>query len=98
MSSYGWLIGFPLFIVAPCVISAWIGSRLRRPIAAFVLAWVLTPFANLAVLIVFWSVLRAITPPENDGTGAIMLPFLGVLTGLASGLTASVMVSRRMKA
>jgi hypothetical protein len=91
----GWLIGFPLFIVAPGVFAAWLGSRLRRPGIAFVLAWIATPIATLVVTVLLWPVLRALTPPGNDGTGAIALPCVGVATGLVAGIAAAVVVHRR---
>ena len=88
------LIGISLFIVAPCVIAAWLGTRIRRPLIAFFLAWVLTPVISLAFTVVFWPVLRELTPPNNDGTGAIMLPFLGIVTGLVAGIVAAIIVGR----
>lgn len=91
----GFLIGFPLFIAGPCAIAAWIGTRLHSPVIAFVVTWVLTPFLAAAITILGIPILRAITPAENDGTIAIMLPFLGIVTGFFAGIVASIIVSRR---
>ncbi len=93
----GFLIGFPLFIVAPCAIAAWLGTRVRSPLIAFVLTWIATPFVSVAITIVFTPVLRAITPPNNDGTGAIMIPFFGIVTGAIAGIIAAVIVNRRRR-
>ena len=91
----GFLIGFPLFIVAPCAIAVWVGTRVRSPLIAFVLTWIATPFASFVITIVFTPVLRAIPPAGNDGTGAIMLPFFGIVTGLIAGIVAAWIVRRR---
>jgi hypothetical protein len=91
----GFLIGFPLFIVAPCVIAAWIGTRVRSPLIAFVVTWVLTPLVSFVLTIVGTPILRAITPANNDGTGAIMIPFFGIATGAIAGIVAAVIVRRR---
>jgi len=94
-AAMAFLIGFPVFIVAPCAVAAWIGTRLRSPIVAFFVTWALTPFASLVITVLGTPILPAITPPNNDGTGAIMLPFLGIVTGLIAGIVAGVIVSRR---
>lgn len=91
----GFLIGFPLFIVAPCAIAAWLGTRVRSPLIALLLTWVMTPLVSVVITVVFTPVLRAITPAGNDGTGAIMLPFFGIVTGLIAGIVAAVVVRRR---
>jgi len=76
----GFLIGFPLFIVAPCAIAVWLGTRVGSPLIAFVLTWIATPLVGFVITIVFTPVLLAITPAGNDGTGAIMLPCFGIAT------------------
>lgn len=91
----GFIIGFPLFIVTPCVIAGWIGTRVRTPIVALVVTWLLTPLVSYVVTVLGTPILRAITPVGNDGTGAIMLPFFGVVTGLIAGLVAAGIVRRR---
>lgn len=91
----GFLIGFPLFIGAPAAISAWIGTRVRSPVIAFVVTWVLTPLVSFVITIAGAPILRAITPANNDGTGAIMIPYFGIVTGLIAGIVASVIVKRR---
>lgn len=91
----GFLIGFPLFIVSPCVIAVWLGTRVRLPVVAFALAWVMTPIASWIITIVLWPILRALIPPNNDGTGAIMIPIFGIATGLIAGIVAAVIVRRR---
>ena len=91
----GFLIGFPLFIVAPCVIAGWLGTRVRSPLIAFVLTWIATPFVSFVITVVFTPVLRAITPAGNDGTGAIMIPFFGIVTGVIAGIVAAMIVKRR---
>jgi biotin transporter BioY len=91
----GFLIGFPLFIVAPCVIAAWVGTRVRSPVIALVVTWLLTPLGSLVITVLGTPILRAITPANNDGTFAIMLPFFGIVTGLIAGIVASVIVKRR---
>lgn len=91
----GFLIGFPLFIVAPCVVAAWIGTRVRWPVVALVVTWLLTPLVSFFVTVLGTPILRAISPAGNDGTAAIMLPFLGVFTGLVAGLVTSGVVRRR---
>ena len=91
----GFLIGFPLFIVAPCVVAAWIGTRVRWPVVALVMTWLLTPLMSFFVTVLGTPILRAFSPAGNDGTAAIMLPFLGVFTGLVAGIVASRVVRRR---
>ena len=91
----GFLIGFPLFIVAPCVIAGWLGTRVRTPLIAFMLTWIATPFVSFVITVVFTPVLRAITPTGNDGTGAIMIPSFGIVTGLIAGFVAAMIVKRR---
>lgn len=89
------VIGFPLFIVAPCVIAAWLGTRVRSPLIAFVLTGIATPLVSFVLTVVFKPVLRAITPAGNDGTGAIMIPFFGIVTGAIAGIVAAMIVKRR---
>lgn len=91
----GLLIGFLLFIVAPCVISAWVGTRVRSPFIAFALTWVLTPLVSYVITVLGTPVLRAIAPAGNDGTGAIMIPFFGIVTGAIAGIVAAMIVKRR---
>lgn len=91
----GFLVGFPLFIVAPCAIAAWLGSRVRSPFMAFLLTWLATPLVSLVLTVVLAPVLRTLTPANNDGTGAIMIPFVGIVTGLIAGILAAVIVRRR---
>ncbi len=91
----GFLVGFPLFIVAPCVIAAWLGSRVDSRLIAFVLTWILTPFVSFVLTVALAPVLRALTPANNDGTGAIMIPYFGIVTGLIAGIVASMIVKRR---
>lgn len=95
MESFGFLIGFPVFIVAPCVIAGWLGALTGRPVPAFLLTWILTPLISMGETVVLWPLLRALTPPNNDGIGAIMIPFFGVATGLFAGIIAAVVVGRR---
>lgn len=91
----GFLIGFPLFIVAPCAIAAWLGTRVRSPVVAFLVTWVLTPLVSYVITVLGTPVLRAITPAGNDGTGAIMIPFFGIATGVIAGIVAAWFVKRR---
>ncbi len=91
----GFLIGFPLFIVAPCAIAVWLGLRVRSPFIAFVLTWIATPFVSFVLTIVLTPVLRALTPATNDGTGAIMIPYFGIVTGVIAGIIAAMIVRRR---
>lgn len=91
----GFLIGFPLFIVAPCAIAAWVGMRVRSPVIAFVVTWVLTPLVSFVITIVGSPILRAITPANNDGTGAITIPYFGIVTGAIAGIVAAGVVRRR---
>src|SRR5688572_28381521 len=91
----GFLIGFPLFIVAPCAIAAWIGTRVRSPVIAFVVTWVLTPLVSYVLTIAGTPILRAISPANNDGTGAIMIPYFGIVTCAIAGIVAAVIVKRR---
>jgi hypothetical protein len=91
----GFLIGFPLFIVAPCAIAVWLGTRVRSPLIAFVLTWIATPFVSAVITVVFTPVLRAIAPAGQDRTGAIMLPLFGIVTGLIAGIVSAWMVQRR---
>ena len=81
--------------MAPCVIAAWLGTRVRSPLIAFVLTWIATPLVSFVITTVFTLVLRAITPAGNDGTGAIILPFFGIVTGVIAGIIAAVIVQRR---
>lgn len=91
----GFLVGFPLFIVAPCAIAAWLGSRVRSPLIAFVLTWIATPFVSLVLTVALAPVLRGLIPANNDGTGAIMIPYFGIVTGVIAGTVAAVIVKRR---
>lgn len=91
----GFLIGFPLFIVAPCAIAAWLGTRVRSPLVAFVVTWIATPLVSFVITVVFTPVLRAITPANNDGTGAIMIPYFGIATGAIAGIVAAMIVKWR---
>ena len=85
-----------LFLIAgPCVLAGWIGARVRWPAFAFVIAWVLTPIISYVATQILIPVLRAVIPPDNDGTGVIMIPYFGIVTGLVAGIVAAVMVSRR---
>lgn len=95
MGNVGSLVVLSLFIVAPCAIAAWVGTRVRRSLIAFVLAWILTPIVSVIVTLVLWPVLRAMIPSNNDGTGAIMIPFFGIVTGLVAGIVAAMIVGRR---
>ncbi len=89
------VIGFPLFIVAPCAIAAWLGTRVRSPLIAFVVTWVMTPLVSYGITVLGTPVLRAITPANNDGTGAIMIPYFGIVTGLIAGIVVAWIVKRR---
>ena len=91
----GFLIGFPLFIIAPCAIAAWLGTRVRSPLVAFVLTWIATPFVSFLLTVVLAPVLRELTPANNDGTGAIMIPYFGIVTGVIAGIVAALIVQRR---
>ena len=91
----GFLIGFPLFIVAPCAIAAWLGTRVNSPVVAFVLKWIATPLVSLIFTVVLAPVLRELTPANNDGTGAIMIPYFGIATGVIAGIVAAIIVKRR---
>lgn len=84
-------IGVPIFIIRPWVTPAWIGSRIRWPLFAFVV----TP----AITVLGIPILRAIMSLGNDGSGVIMLPlpFVGVLTGLVAAIVAADVVKRRMR-
>lgn len=95
MNYLGFAIGFPVFILLPGLVASWLGARVRWPWLAFVLAWLLTPFAMLLFVLALAPLLRALTPPGNDGTGAIMLPFVGIATGLVAGGVAAFAVARR---
>lgn len=91
----GFLIGFPLFIVAPCAIGAWLGTRVRSPAIAFLLTWITTPIVSFVITVVLAPVLRALSPANNDGTGAIVIPFFGIVTGAIAGAVAAMLVRRR---
>lgn len=77
----------------PCVIAAWIASRVRWPVIAFLLAWVLTPILNVLGVLVY----APFAPAGNDGTWAIVLPLYGIGTGLIAGIIAAAIVVRRRK-
>lgn len=81
----------------PCVLAAWVGSRLRAGFPAFFLAWFLTPLFTGVMLVLVWPFMVMAMDPNSDGTGAIILPFLGIFTGLGSGIAAAVMVARNQK-
>jgi hypothetical protein len=91
----GFLIGFPLFIVAPCAIAAWLGTRVTSPVVAFVLTWIATPLVSLVLTVVLAPVLRELTTANNDGTGAIMIPYFGIATGVIAGIVAAIIVKQR---
>lgn len=85
------IIGAVILFGGTCSIAVWIATRVRWPVVAFFLAWVLTPLVcGLAVL-----VLSPFASAGNDGTWAIMLPIYGVGTGLVSAAVAAVIVNRR---
>ena len=85
-----------LFLIAgPCVLAVWSGTRVRWPALAFFIAWVLTPIVSYVATQALIPVLRAVTPPNNDGTAVIMIPIFGIVTGLVAGIVAAVIVSRR---
>lgn len=79
----------------PFVLSAWLGSRLRSAVAAFFVAWLATPFLTWLMVVLMWPFIRMASDPNSDGTGVIVLPLVGVLTGIISGIAASVQVGRR---
>ncbi|MDZ4688284.1 MAG: hypothetical protein SH850_24690 [Planctomycetaceae bacterium] len=89
------LMLFAMIIVAPVAIAAWVGSRVRSPLVAFVIAWMLTPVLTGLNVVLMIPAIRLASPPNNDGTGVIMLPFLGLVTGLFAGIAAAVLSSRR---
>ena len=92
----GFLIGFPIFILGPCLLAAWIGTRLPSPLLAWLVTWILTPICSVVITILGTPLLRLLSDPNNDGTAAIMLPFLGVVTGMFAGIVAAVLVRRRL--
>ena len=75
--------------------AAWLGTRVRAPILAFLLTWIATPLVSLVLTVVLAPVLRELTPANNDGTGAILLPFIGIGTGAIAGIVAAIIVKRR---
>ena len=91
MAILGAILGIIVLLGGPCAIAAWIASRVRWPLIAFLLAWVLTPLVNVLGVLVY----APFAPAGNDGTWAIMLPLYGVGTGLISGTVAAVVVVRR---
>ncbi|MFN0199272.1 MAG: hypothetical protein ACKVT0_21180 [Planctomycetaceae bacterium] len=86
-----------LLLVGPCAIGVWIGTRVRWPAIAFFLAWLITPAISYVAVKAMIPVLRAVTPPDNDGTWVIMVPFFGIVTGLGGGIAAAMIVFRRHK-
>lgn len=91
----GFLIGFPLLILGPCLLAMFVGTRINSRLAAFLITWILTPLLTLQFMYVFTPVLRAIIPPGYDGPGVLMLPFLGIMPGLVAGVLAQWFVNRR---
>jgi len=89
------LIGIPLLIVAPVVLAAWLGSRLRWAVAAFLLAWLATPLITILFTIIFSPLMSAMSPPGNDGSWVIMIPIYSVGSGLIAGIAAAIVVGRR---
>lgn len=70
----GFLIGFPLFIVAPCAIAAWLGTRVRSPVIAFFVAWVMTPHVTYVITVLGTPVLRAISSAGSAEVPRVWLP------------------------
>jgi ABC-type transport system involved in cytochrome c biogenesis permease component len=91
------LVGIMLLIVAPCAIAAWLGSRVRLPIAAFLLTWLATPFLTVLFVIVFTPLMAALMDVNNDGTWAIMIPIYSVGIGFIVGIVAAIVVRRRQQ-
>lgn len=85
------ILGVILVVGGPCAVAVWIATHVRWPVAAFFLAWALTPLVMVAAVLV----LAPFTPAGNDGTWAIVLPIYGIGTGLISAIVAGVIVGQR---
>jgi predicted MFS family arabinose efflux permease len=82
---FGIAIGFGVFV----------GSRARRPLAAFFLAWFTTPVAGCVT-----SFLIAICSPVPNSVGWLLLlemPIIGIGLGLIAGVAATLITRRREK-
>jgi hypothetical protein len=79
---------------APCMVAAMWGARFRTGVGAFFLAWMLTPILTGLMVMLAWPFIAMAADPNSDGSGAIILPFLGIVTGLGSGIAAVVLQAR----
>lgn len=91
------LIGLLLFILPPCMVSAWVGTRTQLPIAAFLTSWILTPSLTGIVVLLGTPILREIIPYEGAGTVVLILLLWGSISGLIAGAVAALIVGRRNK-
>jgi len=89
------MLGLLVLFGVPCAFAVWLGTRIRWPLLAFLLAWVTTPLASYGMIVALWPILAAMTPPNNDGTWVIMVPLYSIATGLLAGIAAAVVVTRR---
>ncbi len=90
--------------LGPCIIGAWIGTRARHPLLALLLGWLATPLAGFALAFVIEIVLYPIVSalgllhdPNSSGRGMlfIIMPIVGLLSGLPAGIVSAVIVRRR---
>lgn len=90
--------------LGPCVLSAWLGTRARHPLLALLLGWLATPLAGFALALLIEVVLYPIVKalgwlhdPNSSGRGMllIIMPIVGLLSGLPAGIVAAVVVRRR---
>lgn len=90
MQIFTGLFGF----VTPILLATWIGTRLRRPLGAFFLGWIATPFAAIPVALILMVLMD--TPLAT--IVAVELPIASIVLGLISGGLAAFIVQRRLVA
>jgi hypothetical protein len=87
-----------------CVLGVWMGTRARHPWLALLLGWLATPLVGFVLALLIEVVLYPLVKslgllhdPYSSGRGMllIIMPIVGLLSGLPAGIVAAVVVWRR---
>ncbi len=90
--------------LGPCVLGAWIGTRARYPLLALLLGWLATPLTGFVMALLIELVLHPLVlalgllhDANSSGRGMllIIMPIVGLLSGLPAGIASAVIVWRR---